>query len=107
MTGLFQTFLCSYRQLRAGKRAVRIQRVKEPLLLALCTATATAGGDEEDKTENDASKDCFTKPIRTRTRQEIGPNMVLDTELYEGIVSQTIIEPKVTLNSNFNRFKMR
>uniref|UniRef100_A0A3B4G420 Cold shock domain-containing protein n=1 Tax=Pundamilia nyererei TaxID=303518 RepID=A0A3B4G420_9CICH len=81
-------------QLRAGKRAVRIQRVKEPLLLALCTATATAGGDEEDKTENDASKDCLTKPIRTRTKQEIGPNMVLDTELYEGIVSQTIIEPK-------------
>lgn len=81
--------------------------MKEPLLLALCTATATAGGDEEDKTENDASKDCFTKPIRTRTKQEIGPNMVLDTELYEGIVSQTIIEPKVTLNSNFNRFKMR
>lgn len=101
MTGLFQTFLCSYRQLRAGKRAVRIQRVKEPLLLALCTATAAAGGDEEDKTEN--SKDCFTKPIRTRTKQEIGPNMVLDTELYEGIVSQTIIEPKVTLNSNVNR----
>lgn len=81
--------------------------MKEPLLLALCTATATAGGDEEDKTENDASKDCFTKPIRTRTKQEIGPNMVLDTELYEGIVSQTIIEPKVTLNSNLNRFKTR
>ncbi|XP_019222016.1 uncharacterized protein si:dkeyp-121d4.3 isoform X3 [Oreochromis niloticus] len=81
-------------QLRAGKRAVRIQRVREPLLLTLCTATANASGDEEDRKENDGTKDCFTKPIRTRTKQEIGPNMMLDTELYEGIVSQTIIEPK-------------
>lgn len=81
--------------------------MREPLLLTLCTATANASGDEEDRKENDGTKDCFTKPIRTRTKQEIGPNMMLDTELYEGIVSQTIIEPKVTLNSNFNSFKLR
>lgn len=79
-------------QLRAGKRAVRIQRAKEPLLLTLCAAAAS--DEEEDKTDGE---DGFTKPLRTKSKQDIGPNAVLDTELYEGIVSQTVIDPKVTI----------
>lgn len=32
-----------------------------------------------------------------RRNQELGANMMLDPELYEGIVTQTIIEPTVSV----------
>ncbi|KAM9727785.1 uncharacterized protein ACNS7B_018142 [Menidia menidia] len=72
--------------LRAGKRAIRIQRVKEPLLLALFGAGE--GAEPEASGEDDGLR---KKPL---PKLELGPNTYLDQELYEGIVSQPIIEPK-------------
>ena len=81
-------------QLRVGKRAIRIQRVKEPLLLTLCTATGSAvDGAEIENGDDNSSYALWKKPT---AKLELGPNMVMDTELYEGIVSQPIIEPKVS-----------
>ncbi|XP_018530342.1 uncharacterized protein LOC108882367 isoform X2 [Lates calcarifer] len=80
--------------LKTGKRAIRIRRVKEPLLLTLCTATAAVA--EELKAENgDSDTDADSTPLRGKanTKPDLGPTMKLDTELYEGIVSQPIIEP--------------
>lgn len=89
-------FVC---QLRAGKRAIRIQRVKEPLLLTLCTATsAVASANEEAEGDGSDSEEDSCTPVkgRNRAKPELGPNMKLDMELYEGIVSQPIIEPSVS-----------
>lgn len=70
--------------------------MKEPLLLTLCTATAAVA--EELKAENgDSDTDADSTPLRGKanTKPDLGPTMKLDTELYEGIVSQPIIEPTV------------
>ncbi|XP_054455849.1 uncharacterized protein si:dkeyp-121d4.3 isoform X2 [Anoplopoma fimbria] len=76
--------------LRGGKRAIRIRRVKEPLLLTLSAATAAA---EEAATHSAASDEDLWLNGKAGVRPELGVNMKLDTELYEGIVSQPIIEP--------------
>ncbi|XP_061693309.1 uncharacterized protein si:dkeyp-121d4.3 [Syngnathoides biaculeatus] len=62
-------------ELRAGNRAIRIRRVKEPLLLTLCSPT---------------SKVTTLPPAKAKPAPA---NMWLDPELYEGVVSQPIIEP--------------
>lgn len=80
-------------QLRAGKQAVRIKRAKEPLLLTLCSSSS----DElENKITNSEENSFYMPKKKHQASTEVGPNMVLDTELYEGIVSQPIIEPKVS-----------
>lgn len=80
-------------QLRGGKRAVRIKRVKEPLLLTLCGASCSA--PEELERTNGEKVSVGPNRTTSKSREELEPHMVLDSELYEGIVSQTIIEPKV------------
>ncbi|KAM6922319.1 uncharacterized protein PEZ65_010742 isoform 1-T1 [Lycodopsis pacificus] len=72
--------------LRGGKRAIRIRRVKEPLLLTLSAAT-------EATAHNAAADEDFWLNGKAGIKPELCINMKLDTELYEGIVSQTIIEP--------------
>ncbi|KAM9847970.1 uncharacterized protein ACBR49_009236 [Aulostomus maculatus] len=79
--------------LRAGSRAIRIRRVKEPLLLTLCTANQ----DLETGTSNGTSDQDFFKKPKGKVKLELGPNLKLDTELYEGIVSQPIIKPTSNL----------
>ncbi|XP_042371065.1 cold shock domain-containing protein E1-like, partial [Plectropomus leopardus] len=84
--------------LRAGKRAVRIRRVKEPLLLTLCAAqnAAAAVAEEaaaQDADDDDDSEEDAPQPVKANVKLELGPHMRLDPELYEGIVSQPIIEP--------------
>ncbi|XP_034408143.1 microtubule-associated protein 1B isoform X2 [Cyclopterus lumpus] len=76
--------------LRGGKRAIRIRRVKEPLLLTFSAATDAA---EEAAAPNAASDEDFWLNGNAGVRPELGVNMKLDSELYEGIVSQPIIEP--------------
>ncbi|XP_027862086.1 uncharacterized protein LOC114137589 isoform X1 [Xiphophorus couchianus] len=78
--------------LRGGKRAVRIKRVKEPLLLTLCGASCSA--PEELERTNGEKVSVGPNRTTSKSREELEPHMVLDSELYEGIVSQTIIEPK-------------
>ncbi|XP_040905011.1 uncharacterized protein si:dkeyp-121d4.3 isoform X2 [Toxotes jaculatrix] len=78
--------------LKTGKQAIRIRRVKEPLLLTLCTAAATGEESEAENTNSDSDGDS-SKSLRGKANAKVGPNMKLDTELYEGIVSQPIIEP--------------
>ncbi|KAM7385975.1 hypothetical protein PAMP_002008 [Pampus punctatissimus] len=79
--------------LRAGKRAIRIRRVKEPLLLTLCSATAAAGRELESASSTGDSDNNRQVKGKANVKLELGSKMVLDTELYEGVVSQTIIEP--------------
>ncbi|KAM4599815.1 uncharacterized protein V3H82_008446 [Fundulus diaphanus] len=76
--------------LRAGKRAIRIKRQNEPLLLTLCGAP-----DGTEKVSSDEEK-VSVQPQETTSGSKVPmePHMILDPELYEGIVSQTIIEPK-------------
>lgn len=82
--------------------------MKEPLLLTFSAATAAAAAAAA------AAKEASTQNVDTlpleedsplygkgSTRPELGVNMLLDPELYEGIVSQTIIEPTVS-RTNFN-----
>ncbi|XP_029376539.1 uncharacterized protein LOC115055158 isoform X2 [Echeneis naucrates] len=84
-------------ELKTGKRAIRIRRVKEPLLLTLCTATVASSEEADSESENtNADSDCDSAKSlkgKANAKLELGPNMKLDTELYEGIVSQPIIEP--------------
>lgn len=85
-----------------GKRAVRIRRVKEPLLLTFCSATdaAAAESKEAESQNTDGNSDGSQLLIgKTKAKLELGPNMRLDSELYEGIVSQTIIEPTVSVTA--------
>ncbi|XP_028323961.1 uncharacterized protein LOC114476556 isoform X2 [Gouania willdenowi] len=71
-------------ELRVGKSAIRIKRVKESLLLALCSANTSTDGRN-------------TAPSgRTITEDQLEPHMKLDTELYEGIVNQPIVRPTDT-----------
>lgn len=82
-------------QLRVGKRAIRIKRVKEPLLLTLCGAPSSEEMDSMSTSEQKAL--VGSSLTKSGSKEELEPHMVLDQELYEGIVSQTIIEPKVGL----------
>ncbi|XP_063731676.1 uncharacterized protein si:dkeyp-121d4.3 isoform X2 [Eleginops maclovinus] len=72
------------------KQAGRIRRVNEPLLLTLSAAAAAISQEAQI-----CGADGDSAPLagKTSIRTEVGPNMVLDQELYEGIVSQPIIEP--------------
>ncbi|XP_029282079.1 uncharacterized protein LOC115004560 isoform X3 [Cottoperca gobio] len=78
--------------LRGGKQAIRIRRVKEPLLLTLSAATAAAV-EEASAQMDGGDEDSSSLTGRASIRPEVGGNMLLDPELYEGIVSQPIIEP--------------
>lgn len=77
--------------------------MKEPLLLTFCSATAAAAAaveeekEEEEKptTDGDGASPQALKG-KANTKSEMGPTMKLDSELYEGIVSQPIIEPTVS-----------
>ncbi|MEQ2252072.1 hypothetical protein ILYODFUR_017936, partial [Ilyodon furcidens] len=80
--------------LRAGKRALRIKRVKEPLLLTLCGASSSASEETESVSTNGENVSICPDRMRSSSKVNMEPHMVLDPELYEGIVSQTIIEPK-------------
>ncbi|XP_063731679.1 serine/arginine repetitive matrix protein 2 isoform X5 [Eleginops maclovinus] len=75
------------------KQAGRIRRVNEPLLLTLSAAAAAISQEAQI-----CGADGDSAPLagKTSIRTEVGPNMVLDQELYEGIVSQPIIEPTWT-----------
>ncbi|XP_037554159.1 uncharacterized protein si:dkeyp-121d4.3 [Nematolebias whitei] len=77
--------------LKAGKVAVRIKRVKEPLLLTLC---GSSNDEPVSKIFNNEEESLYTPNNKVKPTNELEPYMVLDTELYEGIVSQPIIEPK-------------
>lgn len=95
-------------QLRAGPRAIRIKRVKEPLLLTFCSAAATASASNEDDAQDDARDDAqdvhdSLQMLQSGTKAEVGPNMKLDPELYEGVVTQTIIEPSVRPSRSVHR----
>lgn len=75
--------------------------MKEPLLLTLCTATAAAAAATEQpetgtSTNGIGGENSSSKLLRGKPKQELPPNMILDPELYEGIVSQPIIEPTVS-----------
>lgn len=74
--------------------------MKEPLLLTLCTVTAaTVAATEEAETEtatNGVGEENSSKLVVGKPKLEVPPNMMLDSELYEGIVSQPIIEPTVS-----------
>lgn len=76
-------------QQRPGNRAIRIKRVKEPLLLTICSAAAASASNEDDNVGK----------LQNSMKPEGGPNMKLDPELYEGVVTQTIIEPSVIRTS--------
>lgn len=79
-------------QLKSGKQAVRIQRVKEPLLLTFCATNSNVDKDLRPRNLDQSGLKVLGKTILPT---DLGPNMRLDSELYEGIVTQTIIEPKV------------
>lgn len=71
---------------------MRIQRVKEPLLLTFCPTNGTV---DKDLRPPNLDQGGLTVLGKTILPTDLGPNMRLDTELYEGIVTQTIIDPKV------------
>ncbi|TNM99373.1 hypothetical protein fugu_012406 [Takifugu bimaculatus] len=75
--------------LRSGNRAIRIKRVKEPLLLTICSASASSAS-KGDNSQNDNDS---VQQLQNSMTSEVGPNMKLDPELYEGVVTQTITEP--------------
>lgn len=79
-------------QLRSGNRAIRIKRVKEPLLLTICSAAASSASKEDDSQDGDDG----VQKLQTTIKSEVGPDMKLDPELYEGVVTQTIIESSVS-----------
>ncbi|XP_057703604.1 uncharacterized protein si:dkeyp-121d4.3 isoform X2 [Corythoichthys intestinalis] len=60
-------------KLRAGDRAIRLRRVKESLLLTLCGPTS--------------------KIMEPRKSKSASADTWLDTELYEGVVSQPVTKP--------------
>lgn len=66
--------------------------MKEPLLLTFCPTNSTL--DKDFRPSNLEQSDLRVLG-KTVLPTDLGPNMRLDTELYEGIVTQTIIEPKV------------
>ena len=74
-------------QVRGAQRAIRIRRLKEPLLLTLCTSPPPLPSP------------LGARPPARPSAAELGPNVQLDNELYEGVVSQTIIPNSVRTSS--------
>lgn len=66
--------------------------MKEPLLLTICSAAATSASKKDDGQDVDVS----IQKLQNSITSEVGPHMKLDPELYEGVVTQTIIEPSVS-----------
>lgn len=66
--------------------------MKEPLLLTVCSAAAASASKKDDSQDLDVG----VQKIQNSIKAEVGPNMKLDPELYEGVVTQTIIEPSVS-----------
>lgn len=85
--------MCLCLQLKSGKHAVRIQRAKEPLLLTYCPSDSAVDQDLRPQNLDQSGLKVLGKTILP---SDLGPNMRLDTELYEGIITQTIIEPRVS-----------
>ncbi|KAK0138404.1 Cold shock domain-containing protein E1 [Merluccius polli] len=75
---------------RGTQRAIRIRRVKEPLLLTLCTSPPPQPPSPLNSLSAAARRS-------SASLAELGPNLQLDEELYEGIVSQTIIQPSANM----------
>lgn len=69
--------------------------MKELLLLTFCPTNSTVDRDLRPSNLDQSGLKVLGKTILPT---DLGPNMRLDTELYEGIVTQTIIEPKVGLH---------
>lgn len=100
-------------ELHAGKRAIRIQRVKEPLLFTLRSMGSEKQEAEEEKEEDedddeDESESEPEEGMQTEETPDLSDKPLqlkhysmasfhLDPELYEGVVSQTIIDPTATL----------
>lgn len=69
--------------------------MKEPLLLTFCSAaaaTAAAEVSESTNSDGDCDGNCSKFPTTKTTLNQTK----VDLELYEGIVSQPIIEPTVS-----------
>lgn len=66
--------------------------MKEPLLLTFCSTNSAVAKDGGPANLDQSGLRVLGKSILPT---DLGPNLRLDTELYEGIVTQTIIEPKV------------
>lgn len=66
--------------------------MKEPLLLTLCSAAAASTGRKDDGQDVDDG----AQRSHSSGKSDVGANMKLDPELYEGVVTQTIIEPSVS-----------
>lgn len=70
--------------------------MKEPLLLTFCSAAAT---DEAEILNTDGNSNGDASDLakdKTSMKTDRWPHMMMDRELYEGIVSQPIIEPSVS-----------
>lgn len=77
--------------MRTGNRAIRIQRAREPLLLTFCST------EEAEIPNTDSNGDALDLAKgKTSEKTDRWPHMMMDRELYEGIVSQPIIEPSVS-----------
>lgn len=80
--------------------------MKEPLLLTLCSVTTEkqeVEEEEEDEDEDENERDSVENPSRRllpNPKDIPLSNFELDPELYEGIVSQPIIEPTVSERTN-------
>ncbi|CAL9683581.1 unnamed protein product [Knipowitschia caucasica] len=73
-----------------GERAIRIRRVSEPLLFTLTSLAEEEAEEEEDQQQQ--LEDLSDKPLQMIADIPLS-NFKLDAELYEGVVSQPIIEP--------------
>lgn len=69
--------------------------MKEPLLLTFCSAAAAASRTDDGQDDGQDAGSGAQKP-HSSAKSDVGPNMKLDPELYEGVVTQTIIEPSVS-----------
>lgn len=58
----------------------------------MCSAAAASASKKDDGQDGDVS----VQKLHNSMKSEVGPNMKLDPELYEGVVTQTIIEPTVS-----------
>ncbi|XP_072309580.1 uncharacterized protein [Eucyclogobius newberryi] len=100
---------------RPGKRAVRICRVAPPLLVTLSSMTTEEkeelveeevdeevevevdeDEEEEEEEEEESSEHLCDKPLQLRADIPLY-NFELDSELYEGVVSQPIIRQTTTM----------
>lgn len=77
--------------------------MKEPLLLTFCSAAASSASNEDDARDDAQDVHDSLQMLQSSTKAEAGPNMKLDPELYEGVVTQTIIEPSVRPSCSVHR----